>query len=130
MSLASGKAAGTDGFPPELFKKLGTLSPQMANLFSNILAGGEAPLPPLRLCIAPLDKPGGDPSLRKAERPISLINFLAKDLEAAVLNRILLALEPLLAPSQFAYRRARGNDLQLVEVYDFVWGRGRADRLV
>ena len=95
------------------------LSPELASLFTDVRVSGGAPSPLTKLVIISLDKPGEDPSSCKAKRPISLINSVAKILEAVVLHRLLPLVEPHLCPNQFAYRAGRGAEMHLAELSDF-----------
>ena len=52
----------------------------------------------------------------------------AKILEAAALHRMLPALEGALDPSQYAYRRDRGTEFHLTQLYDFSC-RGLGERV-
>ena len=74
----------------------------------------------LKLTIVPLDKPNRDPELCGSKRPISLINVLSKILEAAVLHRLMGDLEVCLEKRQYAYRRQRGTETQLLQFHDFI----------
>ena len=119
-SLATGKATGPDGFPAELFKGLPALWTLIGHLFNCIVGHGSFPIPLRRLFIIPLDKPGRDPESCGSKRPISLICSLSKALEDAVYHRLLEKFEPLLDSRQYAYRRARGTEMHLLEMHTFV----------
>ena len=75
----------------------------------------------------PLGKRGKNPQECGDERPIALIDASAKILKAIVLNRIQSGLEPQLTPAQYAFRRARGTEMQLIEIYDFGQAGNRGD---
>ena len=117
--MAQKKAAGHDGYVAEVYQHLPCLVSPIKELFNVILQTGCLPLDMLKLVIVLLDKPNRDPELCKSKRPIALIPILSKILEAAVLHRIMEQLEGSLEQKQYAYRRQRGTEAQLLEFHDF-----------
>ena len=89
-SMAGGKAAGPDGTPVGIYRELPALWGPLRVLFDCILARGVIPAPLLLVHLVPLDKPKKDPERCSSKRPISLLNAMAKILEAAVHHRLLL----------------------------------------
>ena len=119
-TLGEDKAPGPDDLPAEVYKNLRALHGPLAALFTLILETGRIPGDMLQLLVVPLEKPEKPRSSCAAKRPISLICAVAKLLEVAVLHRILPAIEGQLNPVQFAYRRARGTEMLLAELADFM----------
>ena len=120
QGLGKGKAPGPDGVTAELLRGLPALEKGICSLLTCIVRSGNFPQPLLQLYVTPLDKPGKDAEACASKRPISLISVLAKLLETAILNRILPRIEPQLDGRQYAYRRARGTELHLLEIFDFI----------
>ena len=116
--LKTGKAPGPDGVPAEVFQKLTTLWGPLRLLFNCIMRTGVIPVQMLRVYLVPLDKPGRDPELCSTKRPISLICAVAKILEALVHHRLLPLFEPNFAAGQYAYRRERGTEMHMLELFD------------
>ena len=118
--LASSKAPGPDGIPAEVYKGLPSTAHDIARLFTAMVKRRTIPRESLAAHIVPLDKPRKDPPLCAPKRPISLLCVLLKILEGAIYNKVVHAIEPLLHPPQYAYRRARGCDMHLAPLTDFV----------
>ena len=59
-TLATKKAAGSDGAPSEIYKNLPALVDPLATLFNGILSSGNFPLSMRTLYIRPLDKKDSD----------------------------------------------------------------------
>ena len=89
-------------------------------LVDSIFVKGRVPATMLDIHIIPKDKPKKGQRLCSSKRPISLLSSLAKALEAVVYHRIAAKLERTLSPRQYAYRAARGTEMHLSGVYDFV----------
>ena len=115
---AEGRAPGPDGFPAELFRKLPILQDALTILFNIILETGDIPTALRRIYLVPILKPSKDPQLCASRRPISLLSAIIKLLETVLYGSMLGQVEPLLAPQQYAYRRERGAEMALIEVYD------------
>ena len=118
--MEGNKATGPDNLPVEIFQKMSSLLPIVSELFSCVLKTGRFPRDMLKIYIIPLDKPGKKSSLCASKRPISLISVLAKMLEAVVYHRLLPVVEGGLDGRQYAYRRARGTEMHLLELSDGV----------
>ena len=129
-SLAAGKAAGPDGLPAEIFCNLSATWELVGAVFNGVMGRGVFPSGLRRLYIIPLDKPGRNPERCESKRPISLICALAKALEAAVYHRLVGHFEPLLDKRQYAYRRARGTEMHLLEMHEFALAAGEADEFL
>ena len=128
--LATGRAPGPDGFPAEVSRILPAATELVAKMFTNILTTGRFPGDLLRVFVMPLGKPAKPQTLCSSKRPISLIMVLSKSLEAVVLRRISPLVEDRLHGSQYAYRRARGTEMHLLELSDFISERSAEGCLV
>ena len=120
MGLSKKKATGEDGIGAEVLENLPCLTRPLARLFNMVLPQGKMPYPLLKVIMFPLAKPKKDREECKSKRPISLIQVIAKTLEAAVLHRLPVNLEDKLSPQQYAYRRERGAEMHLADFSDFV----------
>ena len=119
-TLAPGKTPGPDGLPGGAYKNLPILIPHLTRLMNLIYRTGAAPKPLRRVYLVPIPKPGRDPYLLSARRPISLLCSAAKVIEAVLYHRMMPVIGPKLAPQQYAYRRGRGTEQHLTELMDFV----------
>ncbi|XP_076301692.1 uncharacterized protein LOC143219705 [Lasioglossum baleicum] len=82
------KAAGLDGMLPEIIKELATYRPDpFAALFTGLLRRGKMPRDWKRARTVLLRKPGKDPSLIAAYRPICILNAIAKLFEYVLKGR-------------------------------------------
>ena len=74
----------------------------------------------INIFIIPLDKAGKDGALSFSTRPISRIFILAIMLEAIALKRLPASVEEAFDGRQYAFRRARGTEVHLLELTDSV----------
>ena len=114
----------------EMLQGMPSLTNRLRALSTSILRTGLLPKNFLRVFVAPLAKPGRNGELCTSKRPISLISVKAKLLENVVLNRIPRAVDPLLDGRQYTYRRARGAELHLCELYEFLSDAKRRNEIV
>ena len=70
--------------------------------------------------VAPLDKPGKDPTRCDGKRPIALLSPLMKLLEMILVRRMLPGLEGSLSGGQYAYQQGRSTELLLGDLDSFV----------
>lgn len=109
--LASGKAPGPDGVPPEVVKTLIRLRPEVFRSFANkLLKEGRFPGLWKRADLALIPKPGKKPG-PSAYRPICLLDTSAKLMENLIVDRLHDEIEKnnLLSDSQYGFRRGRGT---------------------
>lgn len=107
-SLKSGKAAGEDGIPPELWKHGGdSLVAAFTNLLSDIWSDGRIPADWGTAIVLPLFKKG-DKAVCKNYRGISLLDIALKILEAIIATRIRPALDAVTRENQAGFRPGRG----------------------
>ena len=118
--LSVGKAAGPDGVPAEIYKEMPTLWEHIKVFINCVLSKGRVPAPLLMVHPVPLDKPQKDPEECKSKRPISLINTMAKVIEAIAHHRLLTLFEAYLEPRQYAYRRSCSTEMHLQELMSFL----------
>ena len=102
--MALEKSPGPDGFSSILYKRMPVLIRVLVVLFNAILIKGEQPKGVTRIYLAPLLKPGKDPSLGASRRPISLISTAAKILGGVLYHRTIARVEDPLSAQQYAYR--------------------------
>ena len=113
QGLALSKAPGSDLLPIEVSRHLTAALPLLTQLINGVISTGSIPAP-LRLAhLAPIAKPGKDPEACESQRPMSLINAIAKIIEAAVYNRVIHDFDAVFHSAQYAYVRARGTEIQL-----------------
>ena len=91
------------------------LRPYLLPLFSASLRFQSIPSEWKSAMVVAVPKPGGDVSLPKGYRPISLLSCLSKVLERIVTDRLTYFLETsgALSETQFGFRRTRSTDLAL-----------------
>ena len=118
--LSPHKAPGPDRFPGIVYKRLTALIPLLRDLLNLIYKTGVIPKTLRRIHLIPVPKPGKDPHQLSSRRPISLLSTAIKLVEAVIYHRIIPAVEPRLAPEQYAYRRERGTEQHLTELLDAV----------
>lgn len=94
--------------------------------FNSQMSKGRVPRPLLWVYVIPLDKPNKKQEHCSPKRPISLINTLAKVLEAVIYHRLLPLFEPHLDPYQYAYRRHCSTEMHVAEMADFAASAVRA----
>ena len=100
------KATGSDGIPAALLRAhADVLAPSLALLFNKSMREGHFPAPMKVASISPLFK-GGDPSIAKNHRPVSLMSIVSKLLEQVIHDQLTqyLCRHDLFPPTQFGYR--------------------------
>ena len=102
-TLAPSKTPGPDGFPGGVYKNLPVLVPHLTRVMNLIYRTGVIPKALRRVHLVPIPKPGRDPHLLSARRPISLLSTAAKVMEAVLYHRMMPVVDPALAPQQYAY---------------------------
>ena len=118
-SMSSGKAAGPDGAPVEIYKEMPALWEKLRVLFDCLLEKGVIPAPLLLVHLVPLAKLKKGPENCSSKRQVSLHSPMAKILEAVIHNRLFPRFEPWMEPRQYAYRRGRSTEMHLQELMDF-----------
>ena len=112
--LSSGKAAGEDGIPPEVFKHGGDpLTIKLTELFCEIWNQGSVPQQFKDASIIHLFKNKGKKAVCDNHRGISLLSIAGKILARVILNRINTHVVDSIYPeSQCGFRPGRGtNDM-------------------
>ena len=110
------KAAGPDHVLNLCLRECESLlMPHLATLFSASLQCQFLPRQWRCAEVLAVPKPGGDPSLPKGYRPISLLSCISKVLERIVTDRLTFSLETRLQLSdqQFGFRRTRSTEWAL-----------------
>ena len=110
------KAPGADEVPNACLRECeDILSPYLLPLFSASLRLQCFPAEWKSAVVVAVPKPGGDASLPKGYRPISLLSCLSKALERIVTNRLthLLETSSALTEMQYGFRKMRSTDLAL-----------------
>ena len=129
-SLEMGKATGLDGIPLEVYREAIALREPIRVLFNSIMSKGFTPRPLLQAHLIPLGKLQVNPKKCASQRPISLVNSLARVLEAVIYRRPLPAAEPQLRDVPRAYRRERGKEMCLTQMIDALHRSLRGGRYV
>ena len=112
----SWKAPGADRITNACLRECeDILTPYLLPLFSASLRLQSLPSEWKSAIVVAIPKPGGDASLPKGYRPISLLSCLSKVLERIVTDRITHIIESssALSETQFGFRRTRSTDLAL-----------------
>ena len=91
------------------------LAPYLLQLFSASLRLQSIPAAWKEATVVAVPKPGGDTSLPKGYRPVSLLSCLSKVLERIVTDRLAHVLErsSMLTDQQFGFHKTRGTELAL-----------------
>ena len=95
---------GPDEFPAEFYKHCPALREILEGMHNGMLAYNHIPELLRRFYVAPLDKPGKDPTECSNRRPIAVLRPLMKLLELALARRMLPGLEGKLSEGQYAYQ--------------------------
>lgn len=128
-SVNSFKATGSDSVPCILLHKCcRTLAPVLTRIINLSLSTGLFPKSYKVAHISPLLK-GGDATLAKNYRPVSLLPVVSRIVEAIVKEQITAYLEAhdLLPPTQFAYRRLHSTEDALTHAISH-WQLARSER--
>ena len=99
------KATGSDGIPAALFRgNADVFAASLALLFNKSMREGHVPAPMKVASILLLFK-GGDPSIAKKHRPVSLMSLVAKLLERVIHDQLTQysCRHDLFPPTQFGY---------------------------
>ena len=109
--LSSGKSAGSDGIPPEIFKHCGaTATSHLHGLFVSIWQHGQVPQEFKDALIVHLYKNKGDRKNCDNHRGISLLSIAGKILAKVVINRLTRNITEHITPeSQCGFRPSRGT---------------------
>ena len=110
------KATGSDRVPNACLRECeAILAPYLLPLFSASLRLQSIPAAWKEAVVVAIPKTGGDASLTKGYRPISLLSCLAKVLERIVTDRLTHLLEhsTALTEHQFGFRKTRSAELAL-----------------
>ena len=111
--LPKNKAAGPDQIPAEIYHHCTATHQIIRDLFTQMIENAAIPEKLRHFYIAPLDKPGKDPTKAKNKRPIALLSPLVKMLELVLVRRILPLAQEQLSEDQYAYQRARSTEVLL-----------------
>ena len=110
------KAPGSDRIQNVCLRECeAILAPYLLQLFSASLRLQSIPMAWKEATVVVIPKPGGDVSVPKGYRPISLLSCLSKVLERIVTDRLTYTLEhsSLLTDRQFGFRKTRSTELAL-----------------
>ena len=110
--MASGKAPGPDGLPPELFKSGGQdIVEKLVTLYQSIWSNGTVPQEFKDALIVHIFKQKGDRSVCDDHRGISLLSIPGKILARVILNRLTKHVtdNSILPESQCGFRSGRGT---------------------
>lgn len=114
------KATGSDGIPASFLHRCAhVLAPSLTFLINQSLCTGTVPQVLKRADVRPLFK-GGDTTISKNYRPVSLLPIVSKLLEKVVQEQLRSHLERhhALPPCQFAYRNNHSTEDALVLAHD------------
>ena len=107
-NLNNNKCPGIDGLPAELYKVFwNKIKDFVHGLFLEIVATGQMPLSMRQSVISLLEKPGKNPTYLKSWRPLSLLNVDNKLFGKVLANRLQIALQALIHPSQTGFIKNR-----------------------
>ena len=118
--ISRNSSAGPDGMPANLFKECGVeLAKPLKKLFSLSIKNGHVPQSWKDAAIVPIHK-GGDRSMPKNYRPISLTSIMMKIFERIIRKQLVnfLNVNNLLNPTQHGFRQGRSCLSALLNVYD------------
>ncbi|XP_076301777.1 uncharacterized protein LOC143219856 [Lasioglossum baleicum] len=118
IKIAPKKAAGLDGISPGIIRELALCRPDtFAALFTGILRRGIIPEKWKSARTVLLRKPGKDPSLSSAYRPICIIDAVAKLFEYVIKERLMEALgENPFEKVQYGFVKGRSTVQAMYEV--------------
>ena len=118
--LSCNSAAGLDGVPVSLLKNSSVeLAKPLNILFNHSINTGQVPSAWKEAAVVPIYK-GGDRSLAKNYRPISLTSAMMKLLERLIRKQLVnfLSVHNLFNPNQHGFRHGRSCLSALLDVYD------------
>ena len=118
--IVSGKAAGPDGIPPEVFK-LANVDDIMLKFANNLLTKLDKPEQWSINHIQPIPK-SGDLSYEGNYRGIALSSIALKITNKMILNRIQPVLDPLLRPNQNGFRPGRSTTAHILALRRVIEG--------
>lgn len=116
--LSPSKAPGPDKFQAEAYQKLPCFGKPIATPVDLVYRTGYIPNALRQTFVIPLPKKGKDPHDAASRRPITLLDTMAKIVDAVAYHRISPKIEKQLSPARYAYRRNCSAGMCLTEIMD------------